>query len=123
MAQRFLSLEEAADQLGIPKERLLALRERNKVTGYKDGTSWKFRSEAIEKLAAEGIPDVDPPPSDLALNLDDEDDDFKFPEDSSGVLKDAPAASEPELDLAEDEPVNEPIAEPLSESAASDLSL
>ena len=52
MAQRFLSLEEAADQLGVPKERLLALRERNKVTGYKDGTSWKFRSEAIEKLAA-----------------------------------------------------------------------
>jgi hypothetical protein len=34
MAQRFLSLEEAADQLGISKDRLLALRERNKVTGY-----------------------------------------------------------------------------------------
>ena len=51
MAQRFLSLEEAADQLGISKDRLLALRERNKVTGYKDGASWKFRSEAIEKLA------------------------------------------------------------------------
>ena len=47
MAQRFLSLDEAADQLGIAKERLLALRERNKVTGYKDGTSWKFRSEEI----------------------------------------------------------------------------
>src|SRR6476660_7709328 len=82
MAQRFLSLEEAADQLGISKDRLLALRERNKVTGYKDGASWKFRSEAIEKLAAGGIPDVDPAPSDIALNLDDEDDDYKFPEDS-----------------------------------------
>jgi excisionase family DNA binding protein len=127
MAQRFLSLEEAADQLGIPKERLLALRERNKVTGYKDGTSWKFRSEAIEKLAAEGMPDVDPPPSDLALNLDDEDDDFKFPDDSSGVLKDAPPASAPELDLADEElltePVDEPAAEPVAESAGSDLSL
>jgi len=32
-----LSLEEAADQLGIPKDRLLALRERNKVPEYKDG--------------------------------------------------------------------------------------
>ncbi len=56
MAQRFLSLEEAADQLGISKDRLLALRDANKVTGYKDGTSWKFRSEAIEKLAVERHP-------------------------------------------------------------------
>jgi excisionase family DNA binding protein len=128
MAQRFLSLEEAADQLGIPKERLLTLRERNKVTGYKDGTSWKFRSEAIEKLASEGIPDIDASSSDLALNLDDdEDDDFKFPEDSSGVLKDAAPASEPELDLADEEPLAEPLhestAEPVAESAGSDLSL
>jgi excisionase family DNA binding protein len=128
MAQRFLSLEEAADQLGIPKERLLTLRERNKVTGYKDGTSWKFRSEAIEKLASEGIPDIDASSSDLALNLDDdEDDDFKFPEDSSGVLKDTAPASEPELDLAEEEllaePVPESTPEPIAESADSDLSL
>jgi excisionase family DNA binding protein len=127
MAQRFLSLEEAADQLGIPKDRLLALRERNKVTGYKDGTSWKFRSEAIEKLASEGIPDIDPSPSDLALNLDDEDDDFKFPEDSSGVLKDAAPAGEPELDLDDEkppaEPIHEPTSEPVAETAGSDLSL
>ena len=83
MAQKFFSLEEAADQLGISKDRLLALREANKVTGYKDGASWKFRSEAIEKLAAEGVPSIDASPSDLALNLDDEDDDFRFPADSS----------------------------------------
>src|SRR3954469_1587393 len=128
MAQRFLSLEEAADLLGIPKERLLTLRERNKVTGYKDGASWKFRSEAIEKLASEGLPDIDSSPSDLALNLDDdEDDDFKFPEDSSGVLKDTPPTSKPELDLADEEPpaqpVHEPTSEPAAESGGSDLSL
>jgi excisionase family DNA binding protein len=126
MAQRFLSLEEAADQLGISKDRLLALRERNKVTGYKDGASWKFRSEAIEKLAVEGIPDIDPSASDLALDLDDEDDDFKFPADSSGSLKAAPS-SEPELALSDDktptEPANKPTAEPAAESAGSDLSL
>jgi excisionase family DNA binding protein len=71
MAQKFLSLEEAADQLGISKDRLNELRQANKVTGYKDGASWKFRPEAIEKLASEGIPDIDPPPSDLSLDLDD----------------------------------------------------
>jgi excisionase family DNA binding protein len=116
MAQRFLSLQEAADQLGISKDRLLALRERNKVTGYKDGASWKFRSEAIEKLAAGGIPEIDASSSDLALNLDDEDDDFKFPADSSGALKAAPA-SDPT------KPVDKPTAEPVAESVGSDLSL
>ena len=126
MAQRFLILEEAADQLGISKDRLLALRERNKVTGYKDGASWKFRSEAIEKLAAGGLPEIDASPSDLALNLDDEDDDFKFPADSSGALKTA-AASDASLDLADEvppaKPVDNPTAEPVAESVGSDLSL
>jgi len=75
MAQKFLSLEEAADQLGISKDRLSELRQANKVTGYKDGASWKFRPEAIEKLASEGIPDIDPQPSGLSLDLDD---DYKF---------------------------------------------
>src|SRR6185312_9572480 len=102
MAQRLTSLEEASAQLGISTERLNALREAGKVRAYKDGASWKFRSEDIEKFAAEGVPDVEPSPSDLALNLDDEDDDFKFPADSSGSLK-AAASSEPDLGLADEE--------------------
>src|ERR1700704_1122078 len=117
MAQRFLSLDEAADQLGISKDGLLALRERNKVTGYKDGASWKFRSEAIEKLAVEGIPDIDPSASDLALDLDDEDDDFKFPADSSGSLKAAPS-SEPEGVLPDEDPPRDPANNPATEPAA-----
>src|SRR3954447_15988714 len=103
MAQKFTSLDEAANQLGVSKDRLTQLREAGKVRAYKDGASWKFRSEDIEKFAAEGVPNIDEPsPSDLALNLDDEDDDFKFPADSSGSLK-AAAASEPDLGLAAEE--------------------
>src|SRR3954466_4095619 len=116
MAQRFLSLDEAADQLGISKDRLLALRERKKLTGYKDGASWKFRSEAIEKLAVEGIPQIDSSSSDLALNLEDEDDDFKFPADLSGALIAAPS-SDPV------KPADKPAAEPAADSAGADLSL
>ncbi len=67
MAQKFNSLEEAAQQLGISKDRLSQLREAGKVRGYRDGASWKFRSDDIEKLAAEGIPTIDPPPSDIDL--------------------------------------------------------
>lgn len=73
MAQRLMSLDDAANQLGISKERLNELREAGKVRAYKDGPSWKFRGEDIEKFAAEGIPALDPPPSDLALDIDEED--------------------------------------------------
>lgn len=69
MAQKFHSLEEAAQQLGISKDRLSQLREAGKVRGYRDGASWKFRSDDIDKLASEGIPTIDPPPSDLDLGL------------------------------------------------------
>ncbi len=57
MAQRLISLEEAADQLGISKDRLNAASRSEQSSGLRDGASWKFRSEDIEKLAAEGIPD------------------------------------------------------------------
>src|SRR5262249_1381931 len=126
MAQRFLTLEEAANQLGISVDRLLALRQANKVTGYKDGTSWKFRSEAIEKLASDGIPEIEASPSDLALNLDDEDDDYKFPADSSGSLKVEPT-DDLDLGLAEEEtpPAQAEAAahEHVPEAAGSELSL
>ncbi len=70
MAQKFTSLEEAADQLGISKDRLNQLRAANKVRAYRDGASWKFRSEDIDKLVTEGIPQIDPGSSDLSLDVD-----------------------------------------------------
>ena len=83
MAQKFTSLDEAAEQLGVSKDRLAQLREANVVRGYRDGASWKFRSEDIERLATEGIPEGDPGDSDLSLDLDD----------------DTPPAASSELDL------------------------
>src|SRR3954468_9633357 len=128
MVQRLTSLDEAATQLGISTDRLNALRESGKVRAYKDGASWKFRREDIEKFAAEGVPSIEASPSDLALDLDDEDDDFKFPADSSGALKSAPS-SEPELDLSDEERLPKPDNDPAPRtgtgtvSAVSDLSL
>jgi hypothetical protein len=71
MAQKFTSLDEAINLLGVSKERLNELREAQVVRGYRDGASWKFRTEDIERLASEGIPDVEPEPSDIGLDLDD----------------------------------------------------
>jgi excisionase family DNA binding protein len=117
MAQKFVSLDEAAGQLGISKDRLNELREDGKVRAYRDGTSWKFRADDVEKLIAEGIPSPDSSASDIALNLDDE----PAPPSPSaaelsdlGLGSDLQLDSEIELDGAED-----PIANP----AASDLSL
>jgi excisionase family DNA binding protein len=67
MAQKFSNLEEAAQQLGISKDRLNDLREAGKIRAYRDGASWKFRSDDIERISSEGIPTIDPPASDIDL--------------------------------------------------------
>ncbi len=49
----YLSLEEAAQKLGISAEQLVDLRSQGKVRGFRDGASWKFPDDAIEQLAEE----------------------------------------------------------------------
>ena len=105
MAQKLISLEDAATQLNISKDRLTQLREAGKVRGYRDGASWKFRSEDIDKLSSEGIPQLDPPPSDLSLDLDD---------DVGASSPPAAATSGLELELADDEPMDGPAASDIS---------
>ena len=58
MAQRFLSLEEAAQQLGVAKEMLNQLREAGDARAFRDGASWKFKETEVERLASEGIADL-----------------------------------------------------------------
>ena len=53
MAQKFLSLDEAADALGISKDRLNELREAGHVHAYRDGGSWKFKSEEVDRFKEE----------------------------------------------------------------------
>lgn len=110
MAQKFVSLDEAAQQLGISKDRLNELREDGKVRAYRDGASWKFRTDDVDKLAADGIPDASS--SDLALNLDD--DEPSSAPVSDIKLDDLDLGSSLELDLGDEEPIA---------GAASDLSL
>jgi excisionase family DNA binding protein len=69
--QKFIKLEEAVDRLGVSSERLNQLREQGEIRAYRDGSSWKFRTDEIDKLAAEGIPEASPP-SDIGLVVDDD---------------------------------------------------
>jgi excisionase family DNA binding protein len=106
MAQKFVSLEAAAAQLGISKDRLNELREDGKVRAYRDGASWKFRADDVEKLVADGVPSTDAAGSDIALSLDDGP--TKAAARSAGELSDI------QLDLGDDEPLSNPAASDVS---------
>src|SRR5262245_58795447 len=85
MEQKFVRFEEALDKLGITAERLNQLREEGELRAYRDGASWKFRADEIDRLAADGVPDP-PPPSDIGLVSADE------------LIDASPLESLPELD-------------------------
>ncbi|MGD9723538.1 MAG: helix-turn-helix domain-containing protein [Pirellulales bacterium] len=53
MARKFITMDEAATMLGVTAETLAELRDRRAVHGYRDGASWKFKAEDIERLKAE----------------------------------------------------------------------
>ncbi|HEX5470590.1 MAG TPA: helix-turn-helix domain-containing protein [Lacipirellulaceae bacterium] len=130
MAQRLMSLEDAANQLGISKDRLNQLREAGKVRAYKDGASWKFRGEDVEKFAAEGLPQIDPQPSGIDLDLDLGDDELELPSSYEKPTKPSTTASEAEesdIRLADEEPETKAGTKPTqpeaSASTGSDLTV
>lgn len=53
MAGKLIELKEAAAQLGITPEKLQEMREAGQIHGYKDGASWKFKPEELERVAGE----------------------------------------------------------------------
>ena len=53
MARKFITVEEAAQMLGVSPETFGEMRDRQKVHGYRDGASWKFKPEDIERLIAD----------------------------------------------------------------------
>lgn len=53
----YLSLEEAAKKLGIPTQSLIDLRSQGQVRGFRDGTSWKFPENEIDRLK-EDLPNL-----------------------------------------------------------------
>ena len=66
MEQKFVKFEDAVEKLGISSERLNQLREDGELRAYRDGSSWKFRSDEIERLVTDGVPEP-APPSDINL--------------------------------------------------------
>lgn len=53
MALNLITLDEAARLLGLEPEAVGELRESGKLHGYRDGASWKFKRQDVERLAEE----------------------------------------------------------------------
>ncbi|MEZ6044414.1 MAG: helix-turn-helix domain-containing protein [Planctomycetaceae bacterium] len=60
MANRYLSLEETADLLGITPDELKQIRNRGEIRGYADRGSWKFREDEVNEYRRSQRPDSDP---------------------------------------------------------------
>lgn len=51
--RKFITLEEAASMLGVSTDTVSEMRDRGKIHGYRDGASWKFKPEEIDRAIAE----------------------------------------------------------------------
>ncbi len=53
MAGKFVELNEAAKMIGVSPDELIELRSKGEIFGYRDGASWKFKLEEVERVLAE----------------------------------------------------------------------
>lgn len=62
MGKKYLSLEEAAERLGLSSDELTRYREQGEIRGFADRGNWKFREQDIEEFArsqqADSSPDI-----------------------------------------------------------------
>ncbi len=49
----YVSLDEAAKILGVSSDELVEMRSRGEIFGYRDGKSWKFKNEEIQRVQSE----------------------------------------------------------------------
>ena len=70
----FVPLEEAAKKLGVSTEELVEMRSRGEIFGYRDGGSWKFKPEEIERVGSELMGDaLDEDPAGSSILVSDSD--------------------------------------------------
>ncbi len=101
--KKYLSLDEAAQQLGLRNDELNRLREKGEVRGFADRGTWKFKVEDIEELGrsrqADSSPEVpmyrDSNLSDSSTGLGSPDSAFALGGDSAMVLDDDEVAEDP----------------------------
>ena len=53
MAVKYIELEQAAKMLGVSTDELNNMRLSGEIYGVRDGSSWKFKSDEIDRVAEE----------------------------------------------------------------------
>src|SRR5438552_3228545 len=53
MAGKFVDLTEAAKMIGVNSEALVEMRSKGAIFGYRDGVSWKFKVDEVERVIRE----------------------------------------------------------------------
>jgi len=98
--KKYLSLEEAAEQLGLKPDELVRLREKGEVRGFADRGTWKFKSDDIDEFERSRQPDSDP---DIPILSEFDDDDA--PDRHENVIRqrsDMNSDSDVRLSLSDD---------------------
>lgn len=80
MARKFVTIEEAAQTLGVSVDEINEMRERGEIHAYRDGGAWKFREYEVERVQAERAGGGD----DFDLSLDDSPDSVLLDEGALG---------------------------------------
>ena len=55
MAGKFVDLNEAAKMIGVNSESLVEMRSKGTIFGYRDGASWKFKVDEVERIIREEL--------------------------------------------------------------------
>src|SRR5438128_2378667 len=50
MAGKFVDLNEAGQMIGVSPDDLREMRGRGEIFGYRDGASWKFKVDEVERV-------------------------------------------------------------------------
>ena len=53
MASNFVDLNQAAEMLGVTPDTLVEMRSQGEIFGFRDGSSWKFKMDELERVAQE----------------------------------------------------------------------
>jgi hypothetical protein len=101
MAGKFVDLNEAAKMIGVSSEALIDMRSKGTIFGYRDGASWKFKVDEVERVIRERGVEAREGGSGI-LNADDEEFDDMISGLSSKILADK-AQEEPGAILISEE--------------------
>lgn len=74
MAGKFVDLNEAAKMIGVSSDAVVEMRSKGTIFGYRDGASWKFKVDEVERVIRER--GVDARDSDSGI-IDANDDEFE----------------------------------------------